>query len=74
MSDQNIKIKLSTPTLTIEDVIPLWAAVKLIAEHAPDTQEANAAIELMTVGELDSGRFDGVAWSIWFTTVRPTIH
>ncbi|MHC2297961.1 hypothetical protein [Rhizobium mongolense] len=75
MSDEDIlKFGLNTATLVIEDQMPLHMVLALIANHAPDSEEAESVTAMLEVRDIDSGRFDGGGWSIWFVRVRATTH
>jgi hypothetical protein len=58
---------LSTPSMDLKASLPLPIVIALVLNNAPDIDEADEAVSMISVPLLSAGRYDGRGWYIWFS-------
>ncbi len=74
MTNRILRIGFQSPTIVVKEDMVLDHVLKLMAQHVPDPDEMADAVTFLDMHIMDSGRYDGTDWCIWFGAREPTEH
>ncbi|MCQ1836221.1 hypothetical protein [Neorhizobium galegae] len=74
MTQRMLSIGFQSPTFVVKEEMTLDNVLALLAHHVPDPAEMADAVTFLDMHVMDSGRYDGTNWSVWFVTIHPTEH